>query len=113
MPRCILFANGFLPDLQVARRLVHPGDFLIAADGGTAHALALGFLPRVVIGDLDSLTLPVRQRLEEEGVEFHSYPCDKAETDLELALAYACNSGRHEILYHQGGRRPHAYGASG
>ncbi|PIX47931.1 MAG: thiamine diphosphokinase, partial [Anaerolineae bacterium CG_4_8_14_3_um_filter_59_70] len=43
--RAVIFANGALPDLEPARRLIRRDDFLIAADGGTRHALALGLLP--------------------------------------------------------------------
>ena len=98
MPRTIIFANGFLPDLGSARHLIQPDDILYAADGGTRHALALGLLPSVVIGDLDSLMPDDRRRLEALGVEIKQYPRDKNETDLELALNFAIQTGTHEIL---------------
>ena len=53
--RIIIFANGDLPDLEKARALLHNDDFIIAADGGTRHTLALGLTPSIVIGDMDSL----------------------------------------------------------
>ena len=96
--RAIIFVNGHLPDLEPARRLIGPDDFLIAADGGTRHALALGLLPSIVIGDLDSLTPDDRRRLEESGVEIRQYPPDKNETDLELALRLALDAGYCSIL---------------
>jgi thiamine pyrophosphokinase len=98
MARLIIFANGFLPDLESARRLIQPGDVLYAADGGTRHALAFGLVPSVVIGDLDSLTLGDRKALDAGGVEILQYPHDKNETDLELALHYAIQVGQREIL---------------
>ena len=98
MTRLIIFANGLMPDLESARRLIQPGDVLFAADGGTQHALALGLLPSIVVGDLDSLTSDDRRRLDEEGVEIRQYPRDKGETDLELALRYAVEAGHSEIL---------------
>jgi thiamine pyrophosphokinase len=94
----IIFVNGHLPDLEAARRLIHPDDFLIAADGGTRHALALGLLPSIVIGDLDSVTADDRRRLEGSGVEIRQYPPDKNETDLELALRTAIEAGYRSIL---------------
>jgi thiamine pyrophosphokinase len=96
--RAIIFANGHLPDLEAARRLIRPDDFLIAADGGMRHALALGLLPSIVIGDLDSLTQDNRRRLEGSGVEIRQYPPDKNETDLELALRTALEAGYRSIL---------------
>ena len=90
MPRLIIFANGILPELELARRLIQAGDVLIAADGGTRHVLALGLFPSIVIGDLDSLTPDERRRLDAKGVEIQQYSRDKDETDLELAFHYAC-----------------------
>jgi thiamine pyrophosphokinase len=98
MTHLIIFANGILPDHAAARRLIQPGDVLIAADGGTQHALALGLLPSVIIGDLDSLTPDERQWLDAKGVEIQQYSRDKDETDLELALHHACGAGHHEII---------------
>jgi thiamine pyrophosphokinase len=98
MTRLIIFANGLIPNLEAARRLIQVGDILLAADGGTRHALALGLLPSVVIGDLDSLLPDDRQRLEANGTKIHQYPRDKDETDLELALNYAHGAGYHEII---------------
>ncbi len=96
--RAVIFVNGHLPDLEPARRLIHTGDTLIAADGGTRHILALGLLPSVVIGDLDSLTTEDRRRLEESDIEIRQYPGDKDDTDLALALQYAFESRYREIL---------------
>jgi len=98
-PRAIIFANGHLPDLEPARHLIRGDDFLIAADGGMRHILALGLLPSIVIGDLDSLTPDDRQRLEGgSGVEIRQYPRDKNETDLELALRAALDAGYCSLL---------------
>ena len=96
--RAVIFVNGHLPDLEPARRLIRPDDFLLAADGGTHHVLALGLFPSVVIGDLDSLAADDRRRLEASGVEIRQYPRDKDETDLELALRFALEAGYRSIL---------------
>ncbi len=95
--RALIFINGNLPNLDAARKIIRDDDFIIAADGGTRHALALGLLPSVVIGDLDSLDSDNRRTLEENRVEIIQYPADKDETDLELALAYAIDAGYKEI----------------
>lgn len=91
--RAILFANGSLPDPQAARRLVRSGDLILAADGGSRHALALGLMPAVVIGDLDSLSPADRRRLESAGARLIVHPRDKDQTDLELALDFALRQG--------------------
>ncbi|MCX7682395.1 MAG: thiamine diphosphokinase [Anaerolineae bacterium] len=93
--RALIFANGecVLPPY----RLVHPGDLIIAANGGRRHAAALGLTPHIVIGDLDSLTPDDREALEAAGVEIISFPPRKDETDLELALGYAVRAGADQI----------------
>ncbi len=98
MPRCLIFANGTLPDLDAARRLIRADDFIICADGGTRHALTLGLLPRVIIGDLDSVPEGQAQQMIDQGVEVFQFPRDKNETDLELALEYAVEQNHREIV---------------
>ncbi len=103
--RVIIFANGDLPNLDKARALLCEDDFIIAADGGTSHALALGLVPDIIIGDLDSAPSDL-QPLKEKGTQVIQYPADKNETDLELAIQYALtlNPGQVIILAALGGR---------
>jgi thiamine pyrophosphokinase len=86
MQRIIIFANGEIPNLENARSLLRAGDYLICADGGTRHALALGLKPHLVIGDMDSIDKEQWQKLKNAGVSLELFPRDKNETDLELAL---------------------------
>lgn len=96
--RAVIFANGTLPDPEPARRLIDSSCLLIAADGGTRHALSLGLTPAIIIGDLDSLLSADRQQAERLGTRFLQHPADKDETDLELALDYAVGQGCTEIV---------------
>ena len=98
MPRCLIFANGTLPDLDSARRLLRADDFILCADGGTRHALTLGLTPHVIIGDLDSVPDGQAQQMIEQGVEVFQFSRDKNETDLELALEYAVEQNYREIV---------------
>ena len=97
MARALIFVNGNLPDLASVRRLLLPDDFLIAADGGTRHILALGLTPAVLIGDLDSLSSENHRTLDRAGTKIHPYPRNKNETDFELALHYAVEAGYREL----------------
>jgi thiamine pyrophosphokinase len=71
---------------------------LLAADGGTRHAMALGIVPHVVIGDLDSLDRELRAQLRAAGTQFITHPVDKDETDLELALLHAVERDMDPII---------------
>lgn len=92
--RIIIFANGDLPNLEKARSLIKPDDFILCADGGTRHALALGLNPNLIIGDMDSL--PSTFNLKPE--TFIRFPADKNETDLELAINHALTLKPEQIL---------------
>jgi thiamine pyrophosphokinase len=97
MHRILIFANGHLPDLDAAHALLRPDDFILAADGGTRHALALGRNPNIIIGDLDSLTFDIRP-LTEQGTQVIQFPRDKNETDLELAIQHAVDMKPDQIV---------------
>ena len=96
--RAVIFANGEFPNPQNARDLLRSDDFIIAADGGTHHALAVGAIPHVVIGDLDSLSPDEQARVEAAGAQVIRFSPRKDETDLELALLHAVREGATEIV---------------
>jgi len=98
MQRIIIFANGDLPDLNKARDLLLADDFVICADGGTRHAVALNLTPNLVIGDMDSIQNDQWQRLQALGVAVELFPRDKNETDLELAINRAIELEPREIV---------------
>ena len=96
--RVLIFANGELGDAQGVSRWLRWADRVLAADGGTRHALALGRTPDVVIGDLDSLGAMERALLVQAGTLVLPFSPRKDETDLELALSYAVREGASEIV---------------
>ncbi|HJR81647.1 MAG TPA: thiamine diphosphokinase [Anaerolineales bacterium] len=98
MQRIIIFANGELPDLHKARLLLRTDDYIICADGGTRHALALDRQPNLLVGDMDSISKERWQELQTNGVNIELHPPDKNETDLELALERALELDPKEIL---------------
>ena len=94
----LIFANGTLNDGPTVRAVLHDcGESLdaliIAADGGARHAQALGLTPHLVVGDFDSLTEAELDALRKSGADVLRFPAHKDETDLELALIVAAQSG--------------------
>ena len=96
--RAIIFANGDASDPEIVRHWAAQSDLIIAADGGTRHALSVGVMPHVVIGDLDSLAESDRAQLDRSGVPLIVYPTHKDRTDLELALRHAQDQQATEII---------------
>lgn len=109
MRRIIIFANGTLPNLEQARALLRRDDFILCADGGTRHALALGLTPNLIIGDMDSIEVAEWKKLEEKNIPVELFPRDKNETDLELAINKAIEMKPTEIVIVAalGGRMDH------
>jgi len=85
-------------DYDALRPWLRPGDYLIAADGGTRHALALDVRPHVIVGDMDSLDPPLLAELQAQGTEVERHPTGKDATDLELAIERAVDDGAGEIV---------------
>ncbi len=91
--RAVIFANGEINEIAAASKVVLPDDYLIAADGGLRYCLAMGLIPHLLIGDLDSVSAHDVARLAAAGVEVKRFPIEKDETDLELALTAAVEAG--------------------
>jgi len=71
---------------------------IIAADGGTTHCRELGIIPSIIVGDLDSIKPDYLSCLQKSDTEIISYPANKDQTDLELAIRKAIELGCDEIL---------------
>jgi thiamine pyrophosphokinase len=98
MQRIVIFANGELPDLDKARLLLRADDYIVCADGGMRHALALGLQPNLIIGDMDSAERDQLQKLKDEDIPIELFSHDKNETDLELAINHAVDLKPNQIM---------------
>jgi thiamine pyrophosphokinase len=96
--RAVIAVNGALQDHTAVAALLRPDDYLIGADGGTLHLLAMGRRPHVVVGDLDSLPADILDELAAQGVRIERHRTDKDQTDLELAIERAIADGAEEVL---------------
>ena len=110
--RAWIFVNGDLRHPQAVAALLAEDDFLIAADGGARHLLAMERFPDLLIGDLDSLTPSEVAYMQANGSQIERLPTDKDWTDLELALEAALQRGFHHIRLAGalGGRIDHTLG---
>lgn len=94
----LIFANGDLEPSDWLTPYLDNATVIIAADGGARHVLGHSKTPDVLIGDLDSLAMGVKERLMGESTLIAAHEPDKDETDLELALLYAARNYEEEIL---------------
>lgn len=94
----LVFANGKLAGIDWLKAYLRDAAAIIAANGGARHIVEAGYQPDVIIGDMDSLSGPDNSQLQLSGAQMLSYPEDKDETDLELALTYAFENYDADIL---------------
>lgn len=72
------------------------GELCIAADSGYKNALTLGVKVNLLLGDFDSLKIPLSDIPDE--VERITVPAEKDETDTQLAVNVALSRGADEIV---------------
>jgi thiamine pyrophosphokinase len=103
----ILFAGGTIQDGLAVDQALTSGELVIAADRGAQYALARGYVPSFIVGDLDSLSQETLKHLEQAGSQVVSVSEEKDETDTELAIDLALRLGatRITLLGALGGER--------
>lgn len=89
--RFLIQANGEVPSSSLLSSLYQRCNIFVAADGGGNSAVASGYQPDVVIGDLDSFSK------ENSGKSQIIHDPDQETNDLEKALQYALHNGALNI----------------
>jgi thiamine pyrophosphokinase len=105
--RGLIVAGGPVDLDQLRRELAAAPDLVIAADSGGKRLLEVGGCPEILVGDLDSLPPESVRQIAAAGKIIRRYPAQKDQTDLQLALDLACQSGLTAvtIMGGVGGRR--------
>ena len=91
MGNCVIFCAGDCWETTVP---VTGEDYIIAADGGLAHAEKLGLTPHLILGDFDSLGY------RPEGAWV--FPVEKDDTDTMLAVRQGLDRGYARFLIYGG-----------
>ena len=96
--RAVVFLNGDydLPtDFFKTTREYATFDYF-CADGGANLAVRIGIVPQLVIGDMDSISIQTRRKLEKL-CQFIELPADKNISDAEALLAWLKGQGYNDI----------------
>ena len=101
----LIFIGGDPPHPNVRHHL--PLDaFVIAADSGYAHAIAMGFVPNELVGDMDSITALDLTDARDSNINITQFSTDKDLTDTEIAIASAtARQSTHITVVSGGGDR--------
>ncbi|TRZ76514.1 MAG: thiamine diphosphokinase, partial [Deltaproteobacteria bacterium] len=95
----LVVAGGEIRDLAFFRSKLSelkPAE-IICADSGAGYLRAIGMVPHVIIGDMDSLSPDMLEYFKERGSRIIRFPAGKNETDTQLALEYAFGIAPDEI----------------
>jgi thiamine pyrophosphokinase len=102
-----IIANGHIFNDKLILEKIKDYNYIIAADGGATHALRLGIIPDLIMGDFDSISSEAMQ--EFSNVQKIAFLKDKDETDLELAIlkAFSLNPKKVGLFAATGNRTDH------
>lgn len=89
MPRCVIIGAGPVEPEQ--KKLLLPGDYVIACDAGYLNARTLDVVPDLIVGDFDSAPRP-------EGENLVVLPAEKDDTDTHYAARLAVEKGFEQVL---------------
>lgn len=96
--KCIVMANGDYGDLAFYKEFISGEEQVLCADGGANYAYQMGLIPKMIIGDMDSILPAVKQHYTEQEVTFKKFPRRKDFTDTQLVLTNACEMGASEVI---------------
>ena len=83
----VIFLNGeYKYSQEFMDRLVSEETICFCADGGANFAFQYGKVPKMIIGDLDSIEKRVLEYYKSKNVLIKKFPKDKDFTDFELIL---------------------------
>jgi thiamine pyrophosphokinase len=96
--RAVVFANGVIQEIHLVKQLITEKDYIVSADGGLRYIRSLNLIPKLVVGDLDSVSRDDIQFLNDNNIEILKFPADKDQTDLEIALRELAKRDYKDIL---------------
>lgn len=94
--KAVVVSHGEVDPADAAH--VRGADIVVAADGGSDHLERWGIVPHAVVGDLDSLSVEARERIERSGGRIQRWPAEKDKSDTELAIESAVAAGADEVV---------------
>lgn len=112
-PFAVLVCAGMAPSKALLEAVFNTVNKtrLYCADGGAGYLKALGLIPEVIVGDLDSVDEAVVNYYAQKGTKILPHPPEKDFSDTELALNYLIEAGEKNILLlgAMGGRLDHYF----
>ncbi len=106
--KTVILANGTFPESERALGVLKRAERIVACDGAAIPLMAIGIMPDAVIGDLDSISGDLRERLADRIV----HVTEQETNDLSKAFRFCISNGWKNIaiLGATGKREDHTLG---
>ena len=92
--KTVIFANGAVPEHAVPLMVLREAERIICCDGAVDKLVPLGYVPDLIVGDMDSISDSARERFKDRIVEIP----DQGRNDLTKALKLCLQHGWHDIV---------------
>lgn len=92
--QAVILANGEFPKSDALLGLLKNAEFLVACDGAMVHLESLSIVPSVIIGDLDSLPLKLKDKYKDRIVQIK----EQASNDLSKAFYHCIALGFEDFM---------------
>lgn len=110
MKKAIVFFGGVIENYFELNKLKEKNYDIFCADGGAKHAKILGLIPKIILGDFDSIDKTTKDFFTGKS-EFINYPKEKDFTDGELIIEKIYNDyDEISVLGAFGGEHHHLLG---
>ena len=89
----VIVSNGDFPTHPIPLDKINNSECILACDGATNTLVDKGYIPNIIIGDLDSISKKNKDKFSDRLIEIK----DQSENDLRKAINYAMNNNIKNI----------------
>lgn len=98
MNKAVVFLSGVIDDYTKLKKLINDKFDIYCADGGAEHTKILNLIPKLILGDFDSIKTSTKDYYLEK-TKFKEYSRDKDFTDGELIIKEIYDSYEEILIY--------------
>ena len=93
MNSVVILLNGEFPINEIPLSVLNKSDYIICCDGAINQLEEFGLIPDIIIGDLDSIKVSLKEKYKDKIIEIKR----QTDTDLEKALKYCIENNIDDV----------------
>lgn len=97
--RVVIVSGGRAPSENILKRYTDEKSYIICADSGANCLFQYGYVPKLILGDFDSIDKNVLSYFINKGCEISKFQPEKDFTDTEAAFNAAVKLSPEEIVF--------------